>query len=64
MTTEMMQEAYQMSDLHRRILTNNRIYLLENIKPNEILWSYLLQKDVLPQHMIDDIRVNHLLYLF
>ena len=58
MGTSMFNDSYEMREYHRVVLQRNRLYLLHNIRPCETLWSSLLAMEVLPDHMIDEIKVK------
>jgi len=46
-----------MNDLHRRVLKDNRTYLLDNIYAGEIFWGHLIEKRVMTDEMMDEIKV-------
>lgn len=47
-----------MRDFHRAILAKSRLFLLHNIRPTEALWGTMLEKELLSQDMLDDIKVK------
>ncbi len=46
-----------MDPLHQRLLTKKRIYLLENLRPPEIM-DYFIQEDILTIDEKDEIRAK------
>ena len=53
----MMYEGYQMRAHHQNLLQRNRSYLLHNLCPTETFWSALLEMDVFPPDMVEDMKV-------
>ena len=47
-----------MSNLHRALLTHNRMFLMQKILANEEFWSRLQEKDLLTCDMVEEIKVG------
>lgn len=46
-----------MDDIHKKILTENHLFLIENIRDVGAVCDHLLANDILTQAMVDDIMV-------
>ena len=54
-------DTFEMDEIHKEVLAQNRTYLLKNITLNELFYSELLVKKIFTDEMLDDIQVLGLL---